>query len=305
MSDTALLVDGTGCLFRSFYAVGPVAAPDGTPVNAVLGLGMTLHRLLRDVGPAYAVVAFDAGPTTFRNELYPQYKANRGEPPDELVPQFDLSVALTRALGLATARMAGYEADDLLATLTRRLLRAGKEVIVASADKDLAQLVRPGVTLLDPASGERWGVAEIPRRLGVRAEQVRDLLAIMGDASDNIPGVRGIGKVGALALLAAFTDLDAIYADLDAVERLPVRGAAALRRRLAESRGLAYLSRQLATVDHDAPCSLRLSQMRFHGAEGDALDAFAQQWGLQGLARRAARRGSHPTGDDAARGRSA
>lgn len=286
MADTAWLIDGSAYVFRSYYSMRPIEAPDGTPINAVFGLGMTLQRLLHEHAPQHVSVVFDAGRTTFRNELYPAYKANRGEPPEDLVPQFDLCPALTRAMGLHTLLLPGYEADDLLATLCEGLRAENFEVVVVSGDKDLTQLVGEGVELYDLAKGRHWSAAQVPEKMGVRADQVVDLLAIMGDASDNIPGVRGIGQKGALALLEAFGDLDGVFARLNEVEALPVRGAKSMRQKLEAGRELAYLSRELATVKRDVPLEWSCEDLRYQGADAKTLEAFAETWGLGRVAAR-------------------
>jgi DNA polymerase-1 len=277
-------------LFRAFYAMRPMSAPDGTPINAVFGLGMTLQKFLADQEPELLVGCFDAGAHTFRNELYPAYKANRGAPPPELVPQFDLGRELVERMGIATAICPGWEADDLLATLTGRLRDAGHEVVVVSGDKDLAQLLAPGVSIYNLARDDWWHADRVPELLGVRADQVCDLLALKGDPVDNIPGVRGVGPKAATALLAEFADLDAIYADLDRVETLPVRGAKGLRKKLEDGRDAAEMSRRLVALDADAPCELRASDIHYRGAEPAALEEFAAQWGLGRVARRVPRR---------------
>jgi DNA polymerase-1 len=290
MPETAWLIDGTAYVFRSYYAMGPISAPDGTPVNAVFGLGMTLQRFLRDEKPSHVAVAFDAGRRTFRNELYPQYKANRGEPPEDLAVQFELCPLLAKAMGLRTFMQPGFEADDLLATLAQRLQNAGFRVMIVTGDKDLSQLLRPGLQIYDLAKGVRFGAKEVPRLLGVRADQVVDLLALMGDSSDNIPGVRGVGKKGAVALLSAFGDLDTIYRRLEDVEHLDLRGAKSLRRKLEAGREDAYLSRDLASVRIDLPLEVEPETLRYLGAKSAALDEFAERWGLQRVARHVPRR---------------
>lgn len=279
-----LLVDGTAYVFRSFFSVRPLQAPDGTPVNAVLGLGTTLRRLLRERRPEWTAVAFDAGPKTFRNEIDPAYKANRGEPPEELVPQFELCLQLSRAMGLPTFCVEGFEADDLLATLAADQRRRRREVLLVSADKDLGQLLRPGVRQYDLARDDEWGEEDLPERMGVRAAQVCDLLALMGDKTDNIPGVRGVGAVAAKALLHRFEDLDAIYADLDEVARLPVRGARSLADRLRAGESDARRSRELARLVDDLPLALGPQALRYRGPSSE-LEAFCLRWGLPRLAR--------------------
>ncbi|MCP4573590.1 MAG: flap endonuclease [bacterium] len=287
---TAFLIDVMAYLFRAFYAMRPMSAPDGTPVNAVFGLGMTLQKFLADHDPQLLVGCFDAGTHTFRNDLYPEYKANRGAPPLELVPQFDLGRELVERMGIATAICPGWEADDLLATLTGRLRAAGHEVVVVSGDKDLAQLLAPGVRIFNLAKNDWWHAERVPELLGVRADQVGDLLALKGDAVDNIPGVRGVGPKAATALLAEFADLDAVYADLDRVESLPVRGAKGLRKKLEDGREAAELSRKLVALDCETPCALEAGDMRYTGAESGPLEEFAERWGLGRVAARVPRR---------------
>jgi DNA polymerase-1 len=287
---TAYLIDGMAYVFRSFYAMRAMAAPDGTPINAVFGLGMTLQKFLHDHRPELLACCFDAGARTFRNELYPDYKANRGEPPPELVPQFDICRELVRRMGITTVMCPGYEADDLLATLTGRLRDEGHDVVIVTGDKDLAQLLGPGVRIYNLARDEWWDDGGVPARMGVRASQVVDLLALTGDAVDNIPGVRGVGPKAATALLAEFPDLGAIYADLDRVEALPVRGAKGLRRKLEAGREQALLSRRLVELDRDAPCPCGSSELRYRGADAAELEAFAERWGLGRVAVRTPRR---------------
>jgi DNA polymerase-1 len=193
-------------------------------------------------------------------------------------------------MGLHTLLLPGYEADDLLATLTDGLRAEGFEVVVVSGDKDLAQLVGEGVQLYDLAKGRHWSEDEVPEKMGVRADQIVDLLALMGDASDNIPGVRGIGQKGAVALLEAFGDLDGVFSRLDEVAGLPVRGAKSLRGKLEEGRELAFLSRDLATVKRDVPLEWSSDELRYEGAETKTLEAFAETWGLGRVAARVPRR---------------
>jgi len=251
-----------------------------------VGLGNALARLLRDRDPSHVAVAFDAGRLTFRNRIDPLYKANRGDPPEDLVPQFGLAQQLTEAMGLATVCIPDFEADDVLATLTTIVREAALEVLLVSGDKDLGQLLAEGVRLFDLAKATEYGADDIPARMGVRAHQVVDLLALAGDSSDNIPGVRGVGPKAAVALLEHFADLEAIYAGLDDVPGLPVRGAKSLKTKLEEFRADAERSRVLATVRRDVPLGIELEDMEWEGADPDALLEFASTWGLGGLADR-------------------
>ncbi len=290
MKPTAYLIDGMAYVFRAFFAMRSMSAPDGTPINAVFGLGMTLQKFLADHDPQVMACCFDAGSQTFRNEIFPDYKANRGAPPEELIPQFDLCRELVGCMGIPTVMCPGYEADDLIATLTGQLRAAGHDVVIVSGDKDLAQLLQPGVRIYNLAKDEWWDADGVPARMGVRADQVLDFLALTGDAVDNIPGVRGVGPKAATALLEAFGDLDAVYADLDRVETLPVRGAKGLRKKLETGREQAWLSRKLAALEYAAPCGVDVDDLRYRGADSSLLDAFAEQWGLRRVADRVPRR---------------
>jgi len=290
MPATAYLIDGMAYVFRSFFAMRSMSAPDGTPINAVFGLGMTLQKLLREHKPELVACCFDAGAKTFRNDIFPAYKANRGAPPEELIPQFDLCRELVGCMGIATVTCPGYEADDVMATLAARLVAAGHEVVIVTGDKDMAQVLGPRVRIYNLAKDDWWTEDGVPERMGVRAEQVRDFLALKGDAVDNIPGVRGVGEKAATALLGAFADLDAIYADLDRVETLPVRGAKSLRAKLELDRDNAMLSRRLADLDREAPCDLQAAAMLYRGADSEVLDAFATKWGLARVAAKVPRR---------------
>lgn len=290
MTPTVYLIDTMAYVFRSFFAMRSMSAPDGTPINAVFGLGMTLQRFLHEYQPQMAVCCFDAGAKTFRNDLFPDYKANRAAPPEELIPQFDLCRELTSRMGFPVAMTPGFEADDLIASLTTQLRKQGHEVVIVSGDKDLAQLLEPGVKIYNLAKDDWWDAAGVPGRMGVKACQVIDYLALKGDAVDNIPGVKGVGPKAAAALLAEFEDLAAIYDDLDRVETLAVRGAKSLRRKLEDDRDNALLSRKLVDLDRGAPCGLEISDLNYRGADTDDLEAFAVQWGLGRVADRTPRR---------------
>lgn len=292
MPKTAYLIDTMAYVFRSYYGMRSMSAPDGTPINAVFGLGMTLQKLLRDHRPELAACCFDAGARTFRNDLFPAYKANRSKPPEDLIPQFDLCRELVARMGFAVAITPGYEADDLIATLSTRLRSRGYEVVIVTGDKDLAQLLEPGVSIYNLAKNDWWNAERMPGKLGVRADQVADLLALTGDVADNIPGVRGVGPKAATALLSEFGDLGAIFDDLDRVETLPVRGAKGLRRKLEVGREEALLSRRLVQLDLDAPCDLVLDDLRYRGAVSAELDTFAETWGLHRVADKTPRIGS-------------
>jgi DNA polymerase-1 len=297
------VVDATALLFRAYYGVRPRVSPTGTPVGAVLGLASLLQQVLRRGRPEHVALVYDAGRTTFRSRIDPRYKAHRGEPPADLVPQFDLALALGEALGFATYSVPDYEADDLMATLARLARETGASARLVSVDKDLCQLVRdagPRTVLEDPKTGAACDEAGVRARLGVAPAQVVDAMALIGDSSDNIAGVRGVGRRAAAALVAAFGDLDGIYADLARVEALALRGARGLARKLEAGRAEAYLARRLVRLCDAVPVASvptapgRAAAPRGAGDVRTAtrwtgpraeVDALAASLGARGLAR--------------------
>jgi DNA polymerase I len=260
------LIDALPYVFRALFAIRDMRSPQGQPVNAVYGFTAFLLQLLRREPLTHIGVAFDESLTSsFRNAFFPAYKANRELPPPDLAWQLECCQAVARALGLQVFVDHQYEADDLIGTLARQATEQGIEVVVVSSDKDLMQLVTPHVTFYDAAKDRRLDVAGVRAHLGVRPEQIPDLLGLQGDAVDNIPGVKGIGSKTALALLQTFATLDALYADLARVETLPLRQAKTLRQKLAAGREAAFLSKRLATIALDAPAVYDPDTLRYSG----------------------------------------
>jgi DNA polymerase-1 len=262
-----VVIDATALLFRAYFSsrpsgpgsgARPRSSPRGVPVGAVLGMASFIAQIVRRTRARRVALVYDAGRTTFRSRIDPRYKAHRGEPPDDLVPQFELALRLGEALGFAACSVPDYEADDLMATLARQATAAGASARLVSVDKDLCQLVRdagpgPRVALEDPKTGLLCDEAGVLRRVGVGPRQVVDAMALIGDTSDNIAGVRGVGPQAAAALLAAFGDLDEIYADLGRVEALALRGAKGLAKKLEAGREEAFLARRLVRLDDAVP----------------------------------------------------
>ena len=261
---TVHLVDASPYIFRAYFSIpSSLRAPDGRPVNAVRGFTWFLLELLEREGVSHAAVAFDESlNTSFRNDFYPAYKAQRELPPAELEAQLRDCRAIATALGLATFASDRYEADDLIAALCRPLEQAGHQVIVVSPDKDLSQLVNERVSVLDWAKQTRSGLAEVRARFGVGPELLPDWLALVGDAVDNIPGVHGVGPKAATALLAALGPIESLFDRLDEVASLPLRGAASVRVKLEGRREQALLSKRLATVAYDAPARASLDELQ-------------------------------------------
>lgn len=214
MSDRSklVLVDGSGYIFRAFFALPPMTRADGTPVNAVFGFSAMLFKLMQDRPNDDMLVIFDYGRRSFRNDFYETYKANRADPPDELVPQFQLVRDAGRAFNLPVVELQGFEADDLIASYARQARAAGREVVIVSSDKDLMQLVAPGVAMWDPMKAKEIGPDQVVERFGVGPELVRDCLALAGDSSDNVPGIPGIGVKTAAQLLLEYGSLEELLA---------------------------------------------------------------------------------------------
>ncbi|OYV99905.1 MAG: DNA polymerase I [Acidobacteria bacterium 37-71-11] len=274
-----LLVDGHSNLYRAFFAIrGGLAAPDGTPTNAAYGFLRMQHKMLRELAPSHVAVAFDAGGETFRTRLDERYKAHRPPMPDELRVQVPITQEAVSLLGLAVLAHPDVEADDVIGTLAVLAARAGFEVVIASSDKDLMQLVAdPLVTMwhtrLERLLDER-GVEEV---FGVPPARVGEVLALMGDASDNIPGCKGIGEKTAKALIAAWGSVDAVYAHLDEVT--PPRA----RKALAEHRGDVDLSRELVRIRTDLALATDLAALERRPADVPRLAELYRRLGFTSL----------------------
>jgi 5'-3' exonuclease len=255
-SDTLHLVDASMYVFRAYFSVAPEFHDhEQQPVHAVHGFLGFLLALLEQARPSHLLVAFDQSLTSsFRNRIYPAYKANRELPPPDLARQFDYCRELAAALGARVLADPEFEADDLIGSALARVRAHGFRGVIVSGDKDLNQLLGPHDQVWDFARRERFGADGVPERMGVRADQVADFLGLTGDAVDNIPGVPGIGPKTAAALLAHFETLDALLARLDEVAYLRgIRGAATAAARIRAHRDSALLSRQLAQIALDAP----------------------------------------------------
>ncbi len=282
---TVHLVDASPYIFRAYFALpDSLVAPDGQPTNAIHGFFGFLVRLVEEEQPTHLGVAFDKSLTTsFRNEIYPEYKAQRDSPPAELEAQLGFCRELADAFGARTWASERYEADDLLASALAPLRKAGHGAVVVTNDKDMTQLVDERTSFLDFAKGLRLGPEDVRRKFGVRPGQIPDLFGLMGDSVDNIPGVRGIGPKTAKVLIQHFGDIDTLYARLDEVPSLALRGARGLPARLEAARADAFLSRELATVAVDAPGTDEgLAALRYAGADREALGALLERLGMSG-----------------------
>jgi DNA polymerase I len=285
---TLHLIDATLYAFRAYHSIpGSLCAPDGRSVNAVYGFAGFLLRYLGLEQPTHLALAFDRSLTSsFRNELYADYKSSREEPPEELSAQLADCEELGAALGLKVLSDERYEADDLIATLASGLASKTERCVVVSGDKDLAQLVDGHTELYDFARGLRLGPAEVRARFGVVPEQIADYLGLAGDAVDDIPGVRGVGPKTAAALIVHFGSLDELYGRLEEVAGLELRGARRLAERLEAGRVEALLSRQLARLSFEAPVRPRLEDFALGRVDVPRVEQLCERLGFTGLRER-------------------
>ena len=285
-----MLVDGSGFIFRAFHALPPMTRPDGTPVNAVFGFTNMLARLLKDHAGTHIAVIFDAGRTTFRNRIYDAYKAQRPEPPSELIPQFALVRDATLAFNVPSIELADWEADDLIAAYTKAAVEAGGQVTIVSSDKDLMQLIRPGVIMQDPIKQKSIGPDEVREKFGCGPEKMIDLLALMGDSVDNVPGVPGIGPKTACQLLSEFGDLEGVLA------AAPAMKPSKRRELLITHAEQARISRELVILRDDAPMPEPLDTLGVREPDRASLAAWLHGMGFRSTATRLGLDG--PVGED-------
>jgi len=293
-----VLIDGSGFIFRAFHALPPMTRPDGTPVNAVLGFTNMLARFLREHTGSHLAVIFDAGRQTFRNRLYPPYKAQRPETPPELVPQFALVREAAEAFGVPAIEAADWEADDLIAAYARAAATAGGDVTIVSSDKDLMQLIGGRIKMLDPIRQKPIGPAEVVAKFGVAPEKLIDLQALMGDSVDNVPGVPGIGPKTAAQLIGEYGSLEAVLAAAPGMK--PSKRQEALVTHAEAAR----LSRALVTLRDDAPLPLPLEALALKPPDTARLAAWLARQDfrsvLQRLGLEAPAATPAPVADDAA-----
>lgn len=261
--ETVYIVDGSSYIFRAFFAVHHLSTSDGFPTNALFGFSKMLQKLLSEPDARHVVVAFDVGRDTFRTELYSEYKANRDECPEDLKKQMPFFRDITEALGVHIAETPGFEADDVIATLTHRLRSEDCPIVIVTGDKDLMQLVDDQVTLWDTMRDVRYGPKEVQEKLGVPPELVVDFLGLTGDSSDNVPGVRGVGPKTAVQILERFQSIDKVLTSLsDLREEKGIRGRVKIADTIESDPEIVRLSRQLVTVRNDVPVEIRVEDRK-------------------------------------------
>lgn len=291
MKPTAYLIDASVYVFRAWHSVPPQFHDvDGAPVHAVYGFTGFLISLLEQTRASHVAVAFDESlESSFRNEIYPPYKANREPAPEELKRQFRLCQEVSAALGLRPLVDGRYEADDLIGTLVHRLRGQGFRSVIVSPDKDLSQVLGEHDRQWDFARRERWGPEGVQEKFGVRPDQLADLLALAGDSVDNIPGVPGIGVKTAAALLRHFGDLDSLLARIEEVPFLSLRGAKSAYLKLREHADAARLARRITGIALDAPAPAGAEAIAVRAADPAELDALFDRLRFGPLTRRRAR----------------
>ena len=276
-----ILVDGSGYIFRAYHALPPLTRRDGTPVGAVYGFTTMLLRLRETYKHDMLAVIFDAGRQTFRSEFYPEYKANRSETPDDLIPQFPLVREATRALNIPAIELTNYEADDLIACYAHAAKKEGREVIIVSSDKDLMQLIVDGqVSMMDPMKNKVITSAQVMEKFGVMPDKVIEVQALIGDSVDNVPGVPSIGPKTAAELINQFGDLEGVLANLDQIKQPKRREVLTLH---AEN---ARLSKRLVTLHCDVPLPMALAELETKPFDSAALAAFLEQQSFSSLAKK-------------------
>jgi DNA polymerase-1 len=280
---TVYLLDVHYLIFRAYHALPHMETPDGAPVGAVRGYLQTLIGLLREFSPQHIGAAADFALTSFRNELYPDYKKGRTEAPPDLEPQFEPCEAITRALGIPYYSVREFEADDVIATVVRRLRSAHARVWIVTRDKDLGALASRQVGLLDPSGRKRSGPEEIEARFGVPPSLISDYLSLVGDPTDRIPGVRGIGAATARVLLRHFGGIDRIPLDEPGWEGVGLPRPDRVRAHLERGRNELALSRELVRLRDDLPIEVDLDALRYRGAIRDDLAPLLEQLGLASL----------------------
>ncbi|MBI1301392.1 MAG: DNA polymerase I, partial [Alphaproteobacteria bacterium] len=279
------LIDGSGFIFRAYYAMAysrqaGMTNPDGVEVGAVFGFTNMLLKMLNDYHAPYIAVIFDAARENFRNEIYKDYKANRDETPEDLIPQFPLIREATEAFDMPALEVEGYEADDLIAAYTKQALAVGKKVVIVSSDKDLMQLVKPGVRMLDPMKGQWVDEKGVVEKFGVTPDKVVDVQALAGDSVDNVPGVPGIGLKTAAQLINEYGSLESL------LERAGEIKQEKRREKLIEHAENARISKKLVQLDENAPVPVPLEALKTHDPDKPELMAFLVKHAFNSIIKR-------------------
>jgi DNA polymerase-1 len=270
------LIDGSSYIYRAYYAIRHLSSPKGVPTNALFGFTQMLLKVLKERSPDHVAVIFDAGRQTFRNDIFPDYKANRASMPDDLVLQITPIKEMVRAFNIPALELKGYEADDIIGTIARDCEKKGIDVVVVTGDKDLMQIVTVHVRLLDTMKEKESGCLEVEERFGVSPERVVDILGLAGDSSDNIPGVPGIGEKTAIKLIQEYGSLDSV---LERAGEIKGKNGEKLREFAEQAR----LSRQLATIDCRVPIDYSFADFALSTPDNRRLAEIFKEYGFTTL----------------------
>jgi DNA polymerase-1 len=272
------LIDGSSYIFRAYYAIRHLSNSKGIPTNAVYGFTAMLFKFLKDYEPTHLGIVFDSKGKTFRDDIYPLYKANRSAPPEDLAQQFSVIFEMVDAFNIPQVQLEGFEADDLMGTISKNVEKENANVVLVTGDKDFCQLVSDKVTLLDTMKNKITGIPEVKEKYGVAPERVIDVFALAGDAVDNIPGVKGIGEKTAVSLISKFGSLDELFNNLDDVSKRQ-------KVLIEEKKEDAVLSKELVTIKTDVDIETGLDKFKYNGFDDDKLRQIFQELEFKNLLR--------------------
>ncbi len=273
------IIDGYGFLFRAYHSMPPLTSPDKIPVGAVHGFISMVLKVIEEFAPSHAVMVFDSGSKNFRHELYSEYKSHRPPAPEDLIPQFEIVREAATALGFPVMERIGYEADDVIASLVKTF--PSEEIVIISSDKDLMQLISDRVSMFDGMKNKYIRAAEVFEKFGVAPEKVVDALAIMGDSSDNVPGIPGIGPKGAAELIHLFGSLEGVLENAESIKQN------ARRKSVIDNKDKALISKQLVMLDSDIDLAVNMRDITLATPDHDELNGFFDRYGLKNLKARA------------------